>query len=126
MIGTSKGVIKVRDVKRKATVEERWNKEKMKEVQGVPWEPVPGREGIDIKAQVELPRAEGQPDRIIEPAQKRIIRRRAAITKEDVRRYGMTPGCRGCEAANVGKRRDHNGTCRKRMEGLMAKEGNNR
>ena len=104
MIGTNKGVIQVRDVRRKATVEERWNKARMKEVQGVPWEPVPGREGIYIKAQVELPRAEGQPDRIIEPAQKRIIRRRAAITKADVRRYGMTPGCRGCEAANVGKK----------------------
>ena len=49
--------------------------------------------------------------------------RRAGIRREDVMEFGATPGCPGCTAANRGLRRNHNDTCRKRMEGFMANFG---
>ena len=39
---------------------------------------------------------------------------------------GATPGCPGCTAANRGLRRNHNDTCRRRMEGFMTKFGDAR
>jgi hypothetical protein len=40
------------------------------------------------------------------------------IKKDDLREenYGMTPGCRGCEAANRGISGVHNERCRPRIE----------
>ena len=45
-IGTEEGVIKVRTIRRYGLKEQQWDVEKMKKMQGTPWEPVPGREGI--------------------------------------------------------------------------------
>ena len=47
-----------------------WDVEVMKGMRGVPWEPVLGREGIEIKSRVEMPTAEGIPPRIEEPPPK--------------------------------------------------------
>ena len=41
----------------------------------------------------------------------------------ELRKYGFTPRCPGCEAAGRIVRRDHNETRRKRMEGLMSQRG---
>ena len=51
IIGTSGGVIKVRDIKRKGE-HEQWDIAKFNALQGVPWEPIPGREGIELKTRV--------------------------------------------------------------------------
>ena len=64
-----------------------------------------------------------EPKRTPEPEEKEVVRRRAGIRKEDVMEFGATPGCPGCTAANRGLRRNHNDTCRKRMEGLMTRFG---
>ena len=42
---------------------------------GVQWEPVPGREGVDTRFKVELPKVEGEPAVVQEPEEKDIIRR---------------------------------------------------
>eukprot|EP00969_Alexandrium_andersonii_P360287 15454993-Alexandrium_andersonii.AAC.1 len=47
LIGTDRGVIKVSSVRRRGAKEEQWDKEIMHRTQGVPWEPVPGGEGIE-------------------------------------------------------------------------------
>ena len=48
--------------------------------------------------------------------------RRMRITKEDVRRVGMAPGCPGCIGINRGLSRDHSELCRTRIETeLMAR-----
>ena len=91
--------------------------------QGVPWEPIPGREGVDIKSHVGIGMREDDPMRIPEPVQREVIMMRAKITKGDITKYGGTPGCHGCIAANRGITRDHSETCRKRMEGFMARHG---
>ena len=43
------GVIKVRHFKQRPE-EERWNQEELVKAVGVPWEPVPGRAGIQVKS----------------------------------------------------------------------------
>ena len=53
----------------------------------------------------------------------RLSEERAGIQKADVMDFGGNPGCPGCTAANRGMRRNHSDTCRKRMEGFMAKFG---
>ena len=60
IIGTDKGVIKARAFRRRGSDEERWSSDKIRSVGGVPWEPVPGREGIEIKSSVNLPKDESE------------------------------------------------------------------
>ena len=72
----------------------------MNEFQGVPWEPIPGRKGIEVRANLEFPPDDKEPEAVHEPEPREIIRRRAGITKVDTEKYGMTPGCHGCVAQN--------------------------
>ena len=53
-----------------------------------------------------------------EPAAREMIPRRIYIRRSDVsdQAYGMTPGCRGREAANRGLVGAHNERCRERIE----------
>ena len=69
-------------------------------MRGVPWEPVPGREGIEIRSKIELTKVEGDPPKVGEPRPKEYARRRPKITRDDIREWGLTPGCPGCIAVN--------------------------
>ena len=55
IIGTREGVVKVRDVKMKARKEDRWNVHQFNELTGTPWEPIPGRPGVEITTRVNIP-----------------------------------------------------------------------
>jgi len=116
LIGLKEGVIKVNSIRRHATEGKRWNKELFNNFQGVPWEPVPGSESSEVRSRVRLPET---PNEFIEPARTREVEsvpRRHWITREDVREFGMTPGCPGCRNANAGGRAvKHTETCRERM-----------
>ena len=116
MVATEKGVIKVMSYKRRPE-EQRWNKEEFEGIKGLPWEPVPGRAGIEIKSRVEVP-TERAPVTLDEGILLRPkVGRRMYITKDDVDRMGMTPGCRGCIAATRGEApKNHSEECRTRME----------
>ena len=126
LVGTSLGVLKVRSIRRHGMKELQWDKKKLDEMKGVPWAPTPGRDGVEVRSYVMIPERQDEPRRIPEPEDKEVVRRRAGIKKEDVMEFGGTPGCQGCLAANRGMRRNHNDTCRKRMEGFMAKYGDAR
>ena len=55
VIGTTEGCIKVRDVRRYGSPQERWSREEFDKFQGTPWEPVPGRTGAKINVRVQAP-----------------------------------------------------------------------
>ena len=55
LLGTPEGVIKIHTISRKGTVEQQWNTDEMLKMQGVPWQPLPGREGIEIRARIDMP-----------------------------------------------------------------------
>ena len=120
IVGTNEGVIKVATFRRRPE-EDRWKKEELEEVRGLPWEPIPGREGIEIKSKVRIAEDVGpittDPNISFRPAKTRWI----YITKEDVLKMGPTPGCHGCiSVTRGGPARNRNEACRTRMETAIA------
>ncbi len=85
IVGTEQGVIKARAFRRRGSEKERWLKGHVKSVGGIPWEPIPGREGIDMKSPVTLPRDESEIKRTEVGVEKEVVRRRLKLVKEDVR-----------------------------------------
>jgi hypothetical protein len=63
----------------------------------------------------------------VQGEEKEVQIRRLRINKKDVEKFGMTPGCDGCRAANRGApARNHNEECRKRIKGELEKTGDQR
>ena len=54
IIGTSIGVLKVRSVRSYTDIADRWKGISLFEVVGVPWCPIPGRDGVEIKGRVKM------------------------------------------------------------------------
>ena len=106
---------------------ERWKKDVILNVTGVPWRPVPGRGGEEIRVDVNIPEPREvippiprQPD--VEPA-----RRRVRINRSDIVKHGYTVGCDGCHAVRYGlEHRGHNEKCRTRIEEKLAEENSER
>ena len=48
LVGTENGVRKVISIRRHGMKELQWDKKRFNDMKGVPWEPTPGREGIEI------------------------------------------------------------------------------
>ena len=90
ILGTTEGVIKARDFRRKTINAERWNGDFFNKIKGTPWEPTPGKGGdYNIKPRILLP--EAGPVSI--PARGRdaeedIITRRFKIHKQELIKYG--------------------------------------
>ena len=117
----------MRTVRRKGSTEDRWNWDEFSKLQGSPWEPIPGRPGIEMNSNIG---AEQEPREIIpreEPEDQPISNRRFKIEKEDVRKHGITQGCRGCaRAMSTGKAVNHNEKCRDRFEDIFRNGGDAR
>ena len=60
IIGTPEGVIKVSAIRRKGTMGDRWDRDRIMGVVGVPWAPIPGREDDRLRSRVSFPK-EGPP-----------------------------------------------------------------
>merc|ERR1712186_73111 len=93
IIGTSEGVIKVRDVRRHGLDKDKWDLVKFNGFQGVPWEPIPGREGIELKCKVNIPVDRSEVSEPMVGEDKDMVHRRVKITREQVRMMGFTVGC---------------------------------
>ena len=74
-----------RAFRRRGYDKERWSTDDVKRVGGVPWEPIPGREGIEIKPSVNLPRGETELRRTEAGVEREVVRRRLKSAKEDVK-----------------------------------------
>ena len=70
VIGTENGVIKVISIRRHGTEAMQWDKRRFEAFNGVPWEPVPGREGIEIRSHADIPDRLDGPKRMPEPEEK--------------------------------------------------------
>ena len=101
IVGNEKGVVKTRTY----TVRpegQRLQKEEFEGFQGVPWEPIPGRGGIEIKSSIKIQENYGDVE-LREPEIRAEQIRRLRITKQDLDNYEMTIGCPGCRAKNRGE-----------------------
>ena len=65
IIGTKDGVIKARDV-RSMEEKEACDIGRFNDIRGTPWEPVPGREGIEIRSRIVIPIDRTGPRHLIE------------------------------------------------------------
>lgn len=71
---------------------ERWNREEIERMQGTPWEPIPGREGIILKTAIHLPTRDEPPTEILRGENREPIKRRIKLNKHDINKYGMAQG----------------------------------
>ena len=103
-IGTKDGVLKVRTFRSYVALSDRWDAASLIDINGLPWEPVPGREGIEVKASVSFAKEVDGSRLQHETAEEKPRQPRAVyINKSDVKRYGMTLGCDGCLKVNRGE-----------------------
>ena len=101
LIGTSRGVVKARDVYRR-TQSERYNVETLKTVVGVPWQMTPNKD-IDYE---EIPEFRVVPGDEREEHGHQVgsqMPRRIKMTKEIMDKYSMTPQCPGCINLRLGR-----------------------
>ena len=127
IIGTKDGVIKVRSFRRRASKEQRWNREVVDSIRGSPWEPIPGREGIEIKTSVCIPCEEGQTIEREDGVAREVVRRRFHIRAKDVEKYKPTMDCEGCKSVNRGGPAiNHSIQCRDRFARLFTDAGDPR
>ena len=80
IIGTNEGVIKVRDIRRKGKEAERWSLDKFNAFQGTPWEPIPGREGIELQTRVHVPKDTDPVNPVTTGEDEEVIPRRVRIS----------------------------------------------
>ena len=80
---------------------------------------MPGRNQVKVKSLFQYKEEE---EILQMPSNRESIPRRIYITKEDLSesKYGLTLGCRGCEAANRGLVGVHSEDCRARIEKAIA------
>ena len=89
-------------------------------MEGVPWEPMPGRPGIEMRASVKSDIEDGMEDLPIIPETEAEDRERRArsfkIMKKDVQEHNITPHCEGCKRAiSGGQARGHTDKCREKL-----------
>ena len=80
----------MRDVKRKRSEEERWNKEKFNEFVGTPWEPLPGQGeyGPELRIRVQIPEVPGDVSEPIQAGGRVYVPRWTRIMKRDLEEHG--------------------------------------
>ena len=119
-MGTSKGVVKARDVYRR-TLSERFDVETLKTIVGVSWLMTPTQEtdAGEIPEFRVVPASERSPgDRTDQIGNQ--LPRRVKMAKDVMDKYGRTPQCLGCINLRIGKyHRPHLESCRRRIEDLM-------
>ena len=123
VIGTREGVVRAYSIKRQ-DVESRWDAQYIKELQGTPQQPDPGKPGLAIPIRINfdpVPHAEAAP---VEVGEKGRQIRRMKITASMLEKYGYTSDCEGCryKRAGLGEARNHTEACRTRIEEEMCKD----
>ena len=146
LIGTTRGVIKTRTVRRRVE-EEHWDPEFAKSIKGEPPQPVPGinsdhvlatipdRAGVGLEE--DQPNARlAQQDEFIDPPEAREVSmppdrlvtqvrsdtlKRMYVTRGLGKKYGPTLGCPGCATVGSHHQASHSDTCRDRMRAELEK-----
>ena len=89
-------------------------------MQGVPWEPIPGKEGVEIKSKITFKEDGDKIPEVVEGKEEDKKRRRFRVEKEDVMKNGGTEGCEACSRIMRGARGgNHIERCRKRFEEMF-------
>ena len=146
LVGTTRGVIKTRTLRRRVE-EEQWDNEYAKSIKGEPRQPVPGinsdhvSAAISVKAGAHLEEDQAdarlvQQDEGVDPPEAREVSmppdrlgnqvrsdtlKRMSVTRGLGKKYGPTPGCPGCATIGSHHQASHSDTCRDRMRTELEK-----
>ena len=124
VVGTPYGCLRCRSFKRRPE-EERWDREFLDKCVGVPWLPIPreGSSGVE-RLNIHLAPALDPSTVRATPAagESRAPSRMSIRRNKELRLYGYTPGCPGCDAAIRGTAIaiNHSQACRERIEAAVA------
>ena len=146
LIGTARGVIKTRTLRRRVE-EEQWDPEFAKSIKGEPRQLVPGinsdhvpaansdRAGMRLEEDqpdtrlaqqdegIDPPEAREvsmPPDRLVTQVRSNTLKR-MYVTRGLGKKYGPTPGCPGCATIGSHHQASHSDTCRDRMRAELVK-----
>ena len=121
MIGDKLGIWRTRTLRRKV-MEERWSRENLDLVGGIPWrisDGDPKGDGEPMKIGLKLPEAE-KTELVREAEEREKAPRRFPIERKDLEDFGFTQGCQGCKAIlKKTARQGHSEECRRRLGNLM-------
>jgi hypothetical protein len=111
IVGNKEGVWRTRTVRRK-TLQERWTRENLEMIGGVPWQ-MGEQEGEDLKMEITIMDKDYKEKMAGETEAERVPRR-MFIRKEDVEVHGYTVRCPGCVSILRGTaRQEHSAECRR-------------
>ena len=126
-VGTASGVQRSWTIKRRPT-EEQWVVEELNKVIGLPWQlrpkPIEGGGAMspsspekDVMIELESGGDEAAATPLVERKRKGYVRRGLYIRRDvELRQFGYTEGCDGCEAARHGlAHRQHSRACKQRI-----------
>ena len=147
LIGTPRGVIKTRTLRRRVE-EEQWDNEFARSMKGEPRQPFPGinsdhvpaaisgRAGVRLEEDqadvclrqqdegIDTPEAREvsmPPDRLVTQVRSDALKG-MYVTRGLGKKYGPTPGCPGCATIGIHHQASHSDTCRARMRAELEKE----
>ena len=128
IVGTDEGVVKAKDFRRKPIIRERWNKERLAGMKGVPWKTSVHEEGDELRIQISMPSDDGPLSELVKSREVSDPRvKRFRINPRDIQKYGYTKGCLGCKCLSRGQpAQSHNEACRARITEELKKEGDAR
>ncbi len=116
IVGDEKGVWRTRTIRRKPEGE-RWSRENLEKIGGVPWGMTHERpgDGEEMKTEVTIMDKEYRERTRVEEHE--AVPRKVYISKDDFETHGYAAGCPGCKSVLRGTTRQaHNEACRKRVE----------
>ena len=125
IIGTEEGIVKARDFKKLANLNQRWNAESLRKIQGTPWKPNPQVEDSEIHAKVRIPMDSSPLTAAFKGAEGEPNVRRLRISPNLVNKLGLLTNCNGCRAVrdNEPFSRNHSEECRRRCEKHLEEQG---
>ena len=120
IVGGRKGVWRTRTARRK-TSEERWSRENLELIGGVPWKMTEAKAGDGEELKTEVTIMDKDYRERVRDSEGEAVPRKVYISREDVEVHGYTVKCPGCVSILRGTaRQQHSGECRKRMEKELA------
>lgn len=119
-IGTAEGTVRTWTIKR-LPEEEKWQKEILEAVIGLPWQLRPSvardAEAQRLPVEIVLPEVEDEPKPAVETKKRGYVPRGIYVRRDvELRDFGYTEGCDGCERAKAGlSHRQHSSACKQRI-----------
>lgn len=107
----------MRTIRRRTGDRLTWELEFLKEMKGLPWKPVLGRDSIEPPIKIGIPEEDKLITRPTEARKREFAKRGFTIQRERVRQHGVMPGCRDCLNADSGNpvAKNHTPVCRERF-----------